>query len=58
VGVDRVVVQLVIDPEENEDEASHSHGQTSYIDDGIAFVSLDIPETHLEVIFKHSGSCL
>jgi len=57
VGVERIIVQLVIGPEKDEDEASHPHGQASYIDEGIAFVSLDVPEGCFDVVFKHGDSC-
>jgi hypothetical protein len=53
VSVERIIVQLVINPEEDENEATHPHGQPGYIDEGIAFVSLDVPKSGLDVIFIH-----
>jgi hypothetical protein len=53
VGVVRVIIEFVVDPEEDQDEACHPNGEACDIDERIPLVSSDVPECDLDVIFKH-----
>jgi hypothetical protein len=58
VGVVRVIIEFVVDPEEDQDEACHPDGEACDIDERIPLVSSDVPEGDLDVIIKHSCLCL
>ena len=50
-----IKAQLILDPEHDQDTAGHSDGQPCDVDEGKRLVSLNIPESHFEVIFKHDN---
>jgi hypothetical protein len=47
VGMEGIVVELIVGPEKDQDEAGHPHGEACDINEEIPFVSPDVPESGL-----------
>lgn len=56
VGMEGIVVELVVGPEENKNKAGHAHSEAGDIDEKIPFIPPDISEGGLDVVFKHIES--
>jgi hypothetical protein len=51
-----IEAQFVLDPESDQDEAGHAHGQSQNVNRGKNFVSDDVPECDLKIVADHSRS--
>jgi len=56
VGVEGIIVQFIVDPEEYQDEACHPDRKACDINKGIPFVSQDVPESGFYIVSKHRYS--
>jgi hypothetical protein len=51
--MEAIEAELVLNPEQDQEGAGHPDGQAGDVDGRIAFVSPDVPERDLQVVFKH-----
>jgi hypothetical protein len=52
--VESVIAQFVLNVQEEHDTASHPYRQSGDIDERIAFMSLDVSKSGLQIISQHS----
>jgi len=53
IFMELIVAQFVLDPDSDKQAASHTNGQPGDIDEGMAFMPFDVPQSDSQVVFKH-----
>jgi hypothetical protein len=51
-----VIAHFMIDPYQDKETAGHSYGNPGNIDERIALVSGDVPQSDFQIIVKHGDS--
>jgi len=51
-----VIAHFMIDPNQDQKTAGHSHCKPGNIDERIALVSNDVPQSDFQIIVKHGDS--